>query len=142
MCQSKNVATSQGSSVGRCQNRAVVQCQNRAADRCQNRAVSRCRSRVVSRCQDSSAGTCLGNSAGRCRSSRASRCRSSRARMSARMFSGARCATTDKNKKKPSSGQEQELPSSENYLYNQTFVFNKESTMSGFQIKLSSSKKK
>ena len=43
------------------------------------------------------------------------------------------------NKKKPSSGQEQELPSSENYLYNQTFVFNKESTTSGFQIKLSSS---
>merc|ERR550517_588609 len=70
MCQSKNVATSQDSSVAQCQNRAV----------------DRCRSRAVSQCPDSSAEMCLGSSA--------SRCRSSRARMSARMSSGARCATT------------------------------------------------
>ena len=104
MFQSKNVATSQGSSVGRCQkravdrcqNRAVVQCQNRAADRCRNRAVDLCLNRAASRCQDSSAGMCPGNSAGLCQNSLVSRCRSSRARMSVRMSSGAKFATTDK----------------------------------------------
>merc|ERR1711874_608003 len=102
MCQSKNVATSQDSSVAQCQNRVVDQCRNRAVVQCRNRvvdpspsrAVDRCRSRAVSRCPDSSAETCLGSSASLCRSSHASRCRSSRARMSARMSSGARCATT------------------------------------------------
>merc|ERR1719175_351329 len=39
------------------------------------------------------------------------------------------------NKKKPSSGQEQELPSTENFLYK--FVFNKKLTKFSFQIKLS-----
>merc|ERR1712130_542581 len=88
MFQSKNVATSQGSSVGRCQKRAV--------DRCQNRAVVQCQNRAASRCQDSSAGMCPGNSAGLCQNSLVSRCRSSCARMSVRMSSGAKFATTDK----------------------------------------------
>merc|ERR1712130_726131 len=88
MFQSRNVATSQGSSVGRCQKRAV--------DRCQNRAVDLCLNRAASRCQDSSAGMCPGNSAGLCQNSLVSRCRSSCARMSVRMSSGAKFATTDK----------------------------------------------
>ena len=43
-----------------------------------------------------------------------------------------------KIKSKPSSGQEQELPSSEIYAHNHKFAVNKKTTLSDFEIKLSS----